>query len=190
MKKGRKRYWISGLLAVIIIISGLGVYHHKTKPRHFVAVEDGVLYRSALLKPDNLKKILDEYGIKTVVSLSGFDDPENIARQKEENRICRERGVTTISIPMFATKPPSERKITRVLNVLKNPYRPPILVHCTHGVVRTGMVMAIYEMEFNGKNNQQAFSGQPTFGHDWHENLKDFMLNYTPRARAKEKKPS
>ena len=174
------------LLVAIIFIAGAGIYHHKTKPRHFLVVKKGFLYRSAILKPDNLKKVLDDYKIKTVVSLSGYDDSENIARQKEENRICSEMGVTVISLPMFAAKPPSERQITRWLNVLRNPYRPPILVHCTYGVVRTGMMVAIYEMEVNGKDNQQAFSEQPTFGHDWAENLKDFLLNYTPRTRETE----
>ncbi len=181
-KKSGKYYRVAALLAVIILIAGAGLYYYKSRPRHFAVVKEGVLYRSALLKPDNLKKILDDYNIKTVVSLSGYDDPENIARQKEENRICSEKGVAVISLPMFATKPPSERQITRWLNVMRNPYRPPILVHCTHGVVRTGMMVAIYEMELNGKDVQQVLSEQPTFGHDWAENLKDFLLNYTPRA--------
>jgi protein tyrosine/serine phosphatase len=158
-KQGANKYYrIVALLVAIIFITGAGVYHHKTRPRHFLAVKEGVLYRSASLKPDNLKKVLDDYNIKTVVSLSGYDDPKNIARQKEENRICSEKGVATISIPMFAAKPPSEKQITRWLNILRNPYRPPILVHCTYGVVRTGMMVAIYEMEVNGKSNQQAFS--------------------------------
>ena len=39
------------LMIALILVAGAEIYHHKTGPRHFAVVEDGILYRSALLKP-------------------------------------------------------------------------------------------------------------------------------------------
>ena len=141
---GRKHYRIGMLLAVVIFISGAGIYHHKTSPEHFVVVEDGVLYRSALLNPKNLNKVIDHYGIKTVVDLSAGYDPKREALHQEEARICKGKEINWVNISMPAETPPTENQITQWLNLLKKPANHPILVHCTHGVVRTGMMVAIF----------------------------------------------
>jgi protein tyrosine/serine phosphatase len=171
------------LMIALILVAGAEIYHHKTGPRHFAVVEDGILYRSALLKPDNLKKVLDRYGIKTVVDLSA-DDVKKADRHQVEARICREKGVSWLSIPMAADTPPTDTQVNQWLTLFTPLRFYPILVHCSQGVVRTGMMVAIYEMEIKGMNNQQVFSRLPTFGHDWHERVKKFILNYAPKLRV------
>jgi protein tyrosine/serine phosphatase len=68
---------------------------------------------------------------------------------------------------------------------MKNPENHPVLVHCTHGIIRTGMMTAIYEMELKGEGSRETFAGLPTFGHDWEDNIREFILNYKPRATAR-----
>jgi tyrosine-protein phosphatase SIW14 len=184
-KHSRKLFRIGLLLAVVALTSGAGVYHHKTSPEHFAVVEDGVLYRSALLTPGNLNKVLDRYGIKTVVDLSVYLDPKREDLHQQEARRCREKGVVWIPLSMPVEKPPTGEQISQWLDLLKNPENHPILVHCTHGVVRTGMMVAIYEMELKKEDNRQVFSRLPTFGHEWEEEIREFILNYDPRMQAK-----
>ena len=184
---GRRKYRIGLLLAAFLFISGAGIYHHKTAPEHFAVVEDGVLYRSALLSPDNLNKVIDHYGIKTVVDLSAGHDPKRETLHQEEARACRAEGVAWVNISMPAETPPTGNQIAQWLDLLKNPVNRPVLVHCTHGVVRTGMMVSIYEMEFNQTDNRETFDGLPTFGHEWEKNVQEYILNYTPGALARHK---
>ncbi|MEW6077819.1 MAG: tyrosine-protein phosphatase [Thermodesulfobacteriota bacterium] len=181
----QKFYWTVMLLAAMMVILGTTIYHLETRPEHFVVVEDGVLYRSALLTPDNLNKVLDRYGIKTVVDLSAEHDRKRKALHEEESRICRNKGVAWIPLSLPPETPPDDMQIARWLDLMKNPGNHPVLVHCTHGVVRTGMMTAIYEMELRGTNNRQTFAGLPTFGHDWEDNVREFILNYSPRSTAR-----
>lgn len=179
----RKLYWVGLLLAAAVLISGAGVYYHKTRPEHFSVVEDGVLYRSALLDSGNLNKVLDRYGIKTVVDLSAYHDRKREALHQEEARICREKGVNWVPLSMRSQTPPTGQQVTQWLDLLKNPENHPILVHCTHGVVRTGIMVAIYEIEFKRADNQHVFSELLSFCHDRHtydKVIQEFILNYVP----------
>lgn len=182
--QSQRLYRIGLLLAAFIFIMGAGVYYHKTSPEHFAIVVDGILYRSALLRPNNLNMVIDHYGIKTIVDLSAGQDPKREALHQEEARICRKKGVAWINISMPAETPPTENQVTQWLSLLKNPVNHPILIHCTHGVVRTGMMVAIYKMEFKQTDNRKAFADLPTFGHDWGKNVQEYILNYAPRAMA------
>jgi tyrosine-protein phosphatase SIW14 len=181
----QKFYRVGILLAAALVIMGAEVYYHETGPEHFAVVEDGVLYRSALLTPDNLKRVLDRYGIRTVVDLSAYNDPKRKSLHEEEARACRSMGVTWVPLSLPPEKPPGEDQISRWLDLMKNPVNHPVLVHCTHGIVRTGMMTAIYEMELKGADSRQTFPELPTFGHDWDDNIREFILNYKPRVMAR-----
>ena len=74
--QSQRLYRIGLLLAAFIFMMGAGVYYHKTAPEHFAVVADGILYRSALLRPNNLNMVIDHYGIKTIVDLSAGQDPK------------------------------------------------------------------------------------------------------------------
>ena len=67
----------------------------------------------------------------------------------------------------------------------------PVLVHCEHGVVRTGMLVAVYQMERLGQSNQRAIESLPMFGHDLfvprRKPMRDFILGYEPRAERLER---
>ena len=183
--KGKRLARAVIVLAAMLVMSGAGIYHHKTGPEHFAVVDDGILYRSALLTPNNLERVLDRYSIKTVVDLSAEHDPKRQALHEEEAGICRTKGVVWLSLSLPPETPPDDTQISRWLDLMRNPANHPVLVHCTHGVVRTGIMTAIYEMEFNHGDNRRVLAGLPTFGHDWEQNVRAYILNYCPRAAAR-----
>ncbi|NVM20800.1 MAG: tyrosine-protein phosphatase [Desulfobacterales bacterium] len=177
---------IATVFALAIIVAAGSGYHHKTKPRHFLTVTPGVFYRSAYLRPDNLEKVLERYKIKTVVNLIGQDNPEKKTRLQNERRICREKGVKLVEMPMPVETPPTPDQLSAWLALLDSVEDHPILVHCMHGVVRTGMMAAVYEIEYLNKNNEEVLSGLPMFGHDLYmpkrKPMRDFILGYRKKT--------
>ena len=153
------------LLPVGLTAAGL-VWHHKSGPKHMLAVKPGILYRSGFLRPHNLRKVLEKYGIKTVVNLCKVNPFGTGEREDQEIRICKEQGVRFVRIPMEPEIPPTNEQVAHWLALIEDEENLPILVHCKHGVIRTGMMVAVYEMEVLKRKNRRVLAEIPTFGHD------------------------
>ena len=140
-----------GFVVVGLLITGALVANYKLSPYHFGVVEEGVLYRSGILRAANFEKVIKEKGIKTVVVLPSKiardPKPEWYLRQKAD---CARLGVTQVDMPMRSETPPSEAQIAEWIGLLEDKAAQPILVHCANGVVRTGELVAIFELEFKG----------------------------------------
>ena len=145
-------------IPVILFIVGGFVWHHKTQPYHFQVVEPGILYRSGWMKPGDTDKIMNKYGIRTVVNLCMPDESTYLENYKDEQRICQKNDVTIIHIPMPGNTPPAEEQTALWLNLLNDKNRLPILVHCAQGATRTGVMVAVYQMEFLGKDNRKTLN--------------------------------
>ncbi|MGE0710240.1 MAG: tyrosine-protein phosphatase [Planctomycetota bacterium] len=176
-----------GLVALAVLALGLliggGVWYQLSQPYHFLTVEQGVLYRSGQLRQEDLERVIAKHGIKTVVNLQ----PERLnglAWHDEEEAACRNQGAQLVDMPIEAQVPPSAEQLAAWLKLLEDESRRPILVHCQHGVVRTGMLVAAYEIEFQGKPPAQALEDLPDFGHDLtkskHDRMRAFIRDYRP----------
>ena len=176
------------VLAVAVIATGGLVLHHEMKPYHFVTVTPDVLYRSGSLTNHNLNKVVDEYGIRTVVALRLQDETGFMPEwYKDEKELCEGKGIEFVHIPMMTDTPPTAEMLETWLDLLDHPENHPILVHCAQGVVRTGMLVAVYEIEYLRKDNRETLVELPMFGHELfverRKPMVDFILNYEPRWR-------
>ena len=172
-------------LALVLLV-GVGVYVYvQSRPYHFLVVREGVLYRSGTLPPDDLEKVIKEHGIKTVVNLR--HDPDKWP-QAEEKRVTEQLGASFLDLPLQPETPPNAEELAVWLKLLDDPARLPILVHCQHGVTRTGMFVAVYEIEKERRDNKQVLEDLEFFGHkkwaDYRKPFRDFVLNYQPRWRT------
>src|SRR5262245_6292153 len=63
--------WLFALVVVPALIGGpvAFAFHQQNKMRNFRVVEPGVLYRSGQISLSALKRLVHDYGIKTVVTL-------------------------------------------------------------------------------------------------------------------------
>jgi protein tyrosine/serine phosphatase len=179
-------------MAVLVAVAGMAlagalVWHHASKPYHFEVVTPGVLYRSGTLQPADLDKVLQEFGIRTVVNLRAMHTAAPPDWYRQEREVCKERGVRLVDIPMEADRAPTDAQVAAWLALLEDSRGLPILVHCQRGVVRTGMMVAIYEMEYLGKDPRRSLEELPAFGHDLGKDdyrfFRDLILNYTPRRK-------
>lgn len=178
------------VLALAAVVAGTAIWYYKSLPHRLQAVEPGVLYRSALLRPANLAKVLKENQIRTVVNLLPRDTAERTKELDTEARICRENDVAFVDIPMPAETPPTPAQLSQWLSMLDNKAEQPILVHCKHGTIRTGMMVAVYQIEYQKKKNGDVLEQLPMFGHDLYKPkrkpMREFILNYAPRSKRDE----
>jgi len=98
------------------------------------------VFRSRQLSSDNLRRLIESERIKTVINLRGSQPDETWYQQ--EKAIADEYGVTLTDIDFSANELPDVREICYLYDVLKSA-ETPLLLHCKHGVDRTGMASAL-----------------------------------------------
>ena len=181
-----------GVVAVVVVVVGgpaAYLVRRNTHQRNFRVVEDGKLYRSGQLPADVLGRVIDEYGIRTVVSLRFSDRDEGVPPDADEERSCRQRGLNYVRIrPKVwrGTPSPAEESVGQFLDVVSKPENRPILVHCFAGVHRTGAYCAVYRMEFQGWTNADALRELKSWGYvnlDAEEDVSGFLESYSPRSK-------
>lgn len=105
------------------------------------------LYRSA--QPDATSgEALQKLGIKTVLSFRKRDKDEPLHKTP---------GITFKRYPLH-TWDIEEKDILAVLRILNDPANQPVLVHCTHGADRTGLMMASYRMIVQNWSKETAIA--------------------------------
>lgn len=92
-------------------------------------------------------------GVKTVVDLRN----ETVLVRQEAVQ-ARLAGLSFINIPLDVFNSPSRQAVSEFLKVVEDAARQPIYVHCLHGQDRTGTMIAIYRIERQGWNADQAYS--------------------------------
>ncbi|HPR64326.1 MAG TPA: tyrosine-protein phosphatase [Thermoanaerobaculia bacterium] len=136
-------------LAWIILISVAGIlsllYGFISTNVHSVA--EGQVIRSAQLSSKSLTRLIQKYGIHSVISLRGEHEEDEWYRKEKE--LCDTRGLTYIAIEASASRLPSDRTIRTLLSIWNSSPRP-ILVHCHSGKDRTGLAAVIFEI-LNGE---------------------------------------
>ena len=147
----------------------------RIRIQNFGRVNDGY-YRGA--EPDSRDYAdLAAIGIRTLVDLRGKDvDP---AEQLE----AAQAGLAYVQIPMTTHEVPTKAKLDEFLQIVTDPERQPVYVHCVGGRHRTGVMTAIYRIERDGWSADQAFHEMKAykFGPDYlHPEFKAFVYRYTP----------
>jgi predicted protein tyrosine phosphatase len=140
------------LLGLIVLASaGLAVWmiildrQNRLLWDHWDVVKPGILYRSGQLIGSQLSQAVQRYGIRTVVNLQlpGKD-------MEQERALARELGIGFVNLPMPGDGFGEETQFRKVLELVDNPERRPVLVHCARGTCRTGSAVALYRFERDG----------------------------------------
>ncbi|MFO0890223.1 MAG: tyrosine-protein phosphatase [Isosphaeraceae bacterium] len=112
---------------------------------HWDVVKPGILYRSGQLTAPQFTEAVRRYGIRTVVN---FQLP---GREMQAERALAQRlGVGFVNLPMPGDGFGEEDQFRKVLEVVDDPDRRPVLVHCARGTCRTGSAVALYRFERDG----------------------------------------
>lgn len=115
------------------------------------------LYRSAQPTAKGMKK-LKHIGIETIVNLRSFHSDRD------------EIGFTGLGYEHIYMKAwhPERKEAVRFLQIVTNPKRTPVLVHCLHGADRTGAMCALYRIAVQGWTKAQAVREMTMGGFNFH----------------------
>jgi len=133
--------------------------------KNLYKVTDG-LYRGAQPRAAGMRS-LERLGIKTIVNLRGwFSDEDEIEGTK----------LRLIEVGMSAGRV-DEEKLIVVLRALNDPAGAPYFVHCWHGSDRTGLVVAVHRIVFEGWTRAAAIDELLHGGYGFHA-MYDDILSY------------
>ena len=198
--------WARGVLGVLVAAAAVGgpvAYYRATyaHAKRLRVVTDGTLYRSGQLTADGFRDAVRRFGIKTVVNLQEeARDPRiperwQSARFTTESTVCRELGVRYVPLDGGVLDDPGRepggqpKVIDDFYAVMNDRANYPVLIHCKAGLHRTGLIAAVYRMEYEGRTPEQALrelkaNGFGTFAAtDGNEYLKRFIFAYRPTPR-------
>ncbi len=201
-----------GLVAAVIVLVAVMpfvhfryVYAHGKRLRE---VEPGRVYRSGQMNADGFRDAHDLYGLRTIVCLRDDDPDPDVdlgflpgSGQVKESELCRRLGMRFVFIAPdlvprreFPARRPEA--IERFLEVMDDPASYPVLIHCNAGLNRTGVMVAVYRMEYQGWDMPRAFQdtldngfgrSQCTAANDY---VTQYVLGYQPGLRQPESQGS
>jgi len=163
--------------AVVILAVASGLRESGRTPHRFNVVTPGRLLRSGQPNENQLNNIFREYGVRTVLSLRHEDYPEREA----EHRLAREYGAKCVCVPVSSTEPFTPEQLAEIRRVFAEKTGYPILVHCEHGVARTGVVVALWRIEHNGWAGSRAVKEMLANGYplrDKSERMRETLINW------------
>jgi protein-tyrosine phosphatase len=140
---------------------------------------------------DGLADVIRELGIRTVINVQNeFPDPDLRrsfldGRTVKESTVCAANNARHIVLEPDllppSTVPPNRPKvIDQFLRLVDDPANHPILLHCKAGLHRTGVLVAVYRMEYQGWSIQAAMRDlkENGFGDDAATAANDYIMQY------------
>ena len=125
------------------------------------------LYRGAQPTAEGFRRLKD-MGIKTVINFRHLHgDREKIG---ETGLAYEHLYVNTLH--------PEDTEIVRFLQIVTDPARQPVFVHCLHGADRTGMMCAAYRVAVDGWSTQQAIDEWTEGGFGFHEAFQNLIHHF------------
>ena len=173
--KNMKRIAVISIFALVLVNTAYGAETSATnRPAHWAKpiqikgapnlhkVSD-TLYRSAQPSTEGMRN-LKAMGIETVVDLRSFHSDRD------------EIGDTGLAYEQIYVKAwhPEEEDAVRFLQIVTNPKRSPVIVHCQHGADRTGTMCVLYRVAVQGWSKEEALKEMTDGGFGFHgiwENL-------------------
>ena len=132
-------------LLVLMIGAGYEVIHYQNG--NFRIVVPNRIYRSGQAKMEQYKRWIEQYHIETVVNLRGDAGQQT----RDERALFEDMNVTYCQMEgVSAYRIPDSNVLKALIEMLES-VKPPVLIHCRHGVDRSGTVSALACMALEGR---------------------------------------
>jgi len=193
--------WTLGILLALFVTVAPFVYYRisYTYQKRLRVVTPGRFYRSGCMTAVGLETTIKSLGIRTVINLME-ESPDPIlhphyfarASVKESDVVtntgARYVAMTVEYLPRNRAQFEKPETINRYLAILDEPKNYPVLIHCKAGLHRTGVLVALYRMEYEGWTKEQALAELRANGFgefassSANEYIQQYLLGYQPRS--------
>ncbi|MGZ6143042.1 MAG: fused DSP-PTPase phosphatase/NAD kinase-like protein [Myxococcales bacterium] len=112
---------------------------------------------------------LKALGVHTILDLEDSDD----AIRTEKGWVGK-LGMTFVSEPMSGFWTPKDAEVNQIEQIMADPSKRPIFVHCQHGQDRTGLIVGLYRVFSEHQTPAKAY--QEMLAKGFHKAL--FLLNH------------
>ena len=158
----RKRLKIIGILLLVFALLFGGKYVYDMNINHnFETITEGKVYKSGVIPPDELESYVKKYKIKSIVDLrfpgTGDDvnNPEDAAElEAEKSAVAKIKGLNYFNDG--SDQVPTKENLVLFYKIMDNPANYPVLVHCYHGVGRAELYSAVYRIEYENWDKDEA----------------------------------
>ena len=159
MKKNKK---IIGFTILAIVLLFVGKYVYDMNINHnFETITEGKVYKSGVIPPNEIADYVKKYKIKSIIDLrfpgTGDDvnNPEVPAElTAEKEAVAKIKGVNYFN--NGSDQVPAQKNLDMFFSIMDNKDNYPVLIHCYHGVGRAEMYSAIYRIEYENMDRDQA----------------------------------
>ena len=181
----KHRINVVAIITLFAIIAAI-LWHQWIKPeflpRNFGVVQQGAIYRSAQPSPRVLRQLCAEYHIKTILDLggaAGFD-----RKTQAQRDVAAELGIERFEFLLPSDGTGDPEKYVRVLQLISDPKRQPVLVHCGAGAQRTSTAVILYRTLIQGMSVAEAYPESFDYKHEPDEwELLAYLADNLPRIR-------
>ena len=178
-------FLLTAFLTFVIVCYWMLQRRHIPFARKFAVVKENVLLRSGIPETPGLQEMERRYRVKTIVALLNDDEVKQPEFSDEQN-FAKQHGIKFIYLRMGV---PDPEQVTQFLEIVNNPANQPVLVHCWHGAIRTGVLVAIYRIKEQGWPLQKALDEMGSYGFDLqtiqYKSMLDVILGYASEAESK-----
>ena len=185
--------WILGISIAAAIVVVPWVYYRYTyaNAKRLREVVEGKVYRSGQLTVEGFRDAVQRYKIRTIINLQDeLPDPEIdtsffSSSTIAETEMCKQLGVRYVHLapdllPRSCAPHCRPRVIDEFLNVMDDPAIYPVLIHCRAGLHRTGVLVGVYRMEYQGWTPREAVHEIRSlgFGNSACTSANDYIMQY------------
>ena len=193
-----KKRIIQILLSIILIgaiIGGKQYYDYKVY-HNFKVISEGKVYKSGVIPPDKLADFVKEHKIKSIIDLRfpGTGDDVNNPEIPKELIAEKEAAAKIEGLNYFnigSDQVPKPENLEAFFKVMDNSSNYPVLIHCFHGVGRAEMYSALYRIEYENWDRDEARAETRLLtkfsSFDLGKPKGDFLHNYVSRKEKAEK---
>ena len=197
---------LSAVVALLVVVWPVvefrNVYAFNKRLRE---VDPGRVYRAGEMTADGIADAVARFKIRTIVNLQEDVPDPDVCRSfwdwgtLKESELCRQLGVRYVLIkpdliPRRLTPAERPAAVDDFLDLMDRDDAYPVLIHCKAGLHRTGVMAAVYRMEYQDWTPNEAYAELKAHGFgDWvctsaNDYVNQYVLQY--RRGLRHEKPS
>lgn len=141
---------------------------------------DPIIIRSPQPDKDDLETLHKRFGVRTVLNLRGQKPGKSW--YEDERKGVERIGAKWVHLAVDSARRPSSEMVKEFFQLVEEPANWPILLHCQGGIHRSGLMTALYRMQYQGWSAEDAIAEMDDRYFEWgvrdRSALKEYLRQY------------